>query len=336
MNRFVSTADDVDIHPPPKKTVPVEETAPAAAEDETPIPDEVLAEMEEEVDGWAREWGAVLVKALRRAKDGRHREAGISAVELLRLARRPVRAVFAEAARTTQAEFVPEEHPRQPEGSEIGGEFAGKGGGAAAGVGGGKPEVPDADVGDRLAQAEKNWPVYRGSGTSADDPEGDFGAAQSITDDNIESKIGKDAAAKVNEYILRDVSPTGDVAAALNKAVEVSPPLRKDLTSWRGMVMDPETIKNFKPGGTIAFDNPASFVHTQQVAYNFAKKGGARGGKGGDAVVIRALIPQGTKVARLNIAYAAGWEHVVHGGSSLKITSIRRLKRSTIVEGVIQ
>ncbi len=40
----------------------------ARESDETSIPPEVLAEMEEEVDGWAREWGAVLTKAMRKGR----------------------------------------------------------------------------------------------------------------------------------------------------------------------------------------------------------------------------------------------------------------------------
>ncbi len=230
----------------------------------------------------------------------------------LRLAA-PVQATFVEA------KFDPAKHPKAPAGSSKGGEFVAAGG---------------ADMGSRLAQGEKNW-LSPGSGLAG---AREFSGARVFTGGNrpLDRKLGKQAGDHLYDYVFEDTPPTGAVGAALNKAVRLSPPLEKDLTSWRGMVLDAKTIRTLKPGSTFTFKNPASFTNDRGTAYEFAKKGGVRKGKEGQTLLIRALLPKGTKVARLEMAFGIGAEHVVRGGSKLKVTSVRKLDRATVIEGVLQ
>lgn len=96
--------------------------------------------------------------------------------------------------------------------------------------------------------------------------------------------------------------------------------------------------KNRTP--VITLKNPASFTNRQGVAAKFAiNRGGKRDVGGGTPVILRTLIPKGTRLARVYAQLDIGLEHIVASGSRVSVTDMYTAKMGRkkvyVVEGVL-
>ena len=181
---------------------------------------------------------------------------------------------------------------------------------------------------DEMKQGAENW--WAGDSNYQD---------SAINHGPIPRRLDKKSASLIRDYVSRDLRPTGDVKTALEKLISISAPISHTILSYRGMSLTSKNVNvviakldnNKTP--LFRYSNPMSFTNDKGTAWDFAKPSGYRHKEGKIPVVLEVLIPAGTRIGRLELAFGVGFEHIVSGSTSIQIVGYRKFHTGLILQG---
>lgn len=145
------------------------------------------------------------------------------------------------------------------------------------------------------------------------------------------------------KYVHDDAPPRGAIAKSLDKLVSVSSPLNRSILSYRGVRLPSSTVVDIQKAveaGQYVFSSewPSSWSNNQSVAWDFVKPKGYRFDANDtslSSVVFEVLIPAGTKIGRLQLAFGVGAEHVLPSNAKIRLTKIRKYRTGVIFSGKV-
>lgn len=144
-------------------------------------------------------------------------------------------------------------------------------------------------------------------------------------------------------YVNRDAKPRGNIAKSLDKLVSISSPINRTILSYRGIMLPANTAaaiqKSIEDGHPYSFTSkwPSSWSNSQSVAWDFVKPKGYRHTANDEqtSVIFEVVIPAGTKIARLNLSFGVGLEHVLPSHTKIKLTKIRSYRTGVVLSGSV-
>lgn len=145
----------------------------------------------------------------------------------------------------------------------------------------------------------------------------------------------------IGSYVYDDKKPVGEIGEALEGLIADSPPSIADLVSYRGMRLtsaqttEIESALNAGKEAVLPLQHPSSFIDSSREAWEFAKPKGHRAQSGTEAVVLKVLIPKGTKVSHLNLSFAFN-EHIVSKNKMVRIVGTKRTGAKVVFTGVLE
>ena len=141
------------------------------------------------------------------------------------------------------------------------------------------------------------------------------------------SKLSEQDQRLIGDYVFgdADLRKNPKIVAALERAIKVAGiTLDRDMVSYRGVALTKEQFAELTAGAKLKLGRVASLTDEERVAYDFVKpqRNSVRN-KGRDlqGVVLRILLPRGTRTAYLNLALGVGSEHVISGKTRYRVVS---------------
>lgn len=157
------------------------------------------------------------------------------------------------------------------------------------------------------------------------------------------TKLSEKDIQNIFSYVMHDKPPLGEIAASMEKLIAITPPLQHTITSYRGMHLPKKLVDSItkavakKSTYTLTTKNPMSFSNSKQVAWDFVGKKGYRAGHANSVpIILEAILPSGSKIGALNIAFGVGLEHIVSASSKFTINAIRPYLTGFIITGQLQ